>query len=210
MEFGEFLRRELGSGITRAELARRFGVHPSYLNRWLSGELPSSRLCRQIAENYGMPATTILQMAGHVEESEATDPEWEVMQRELRSIYERWDRARWQDLTATIRGVASLVRPSAQSSLQSASQSSDDTPTFVGPATPGQDTKLGVTWPTRTPSLLTDELSVLQVRSGHMRGLLEDAEETLHRAWLALERSMGLQGECTLASRRPRELGKAA
>src|SRR5678815_166621 len=107
MDLREFLQRRIDSGESKSDIARRLGVHQSYITRWLSGMVPDTKACRQIADAYGIPIAAVLEMTGHVEAGElsasslegsaAVDPEWEVMQRELHAIYESWDRSRWYD-----------------------------------------------------------------------------------------------------------------
>lgn len=113
MQLSEFLQARLDAGESRSDIGRKVGVHPSYITRWLSGTVPETKLCRQIAEAYGLPEQAVLAMAGHYEASEKSDdPELDVWLREVAEIYQSFERSKWRDLTATFKGVASLSSPS--------------------------------------------------------------------------------------------------
>jgi transcriptional regulator with XRE-family HTH domain len=113
VDIREFLEGRIAAGETKSDIGRRVGVHPSYVTRWLSGSAPEPRQCRSIADSYGLPLTSVLAMAGHYEEvSGAADPEREVYRREIDAIFDSFDRSKWADLTATLKGVSSLVSPS--------------------------------------------------------------------------------------------------
>lgn len=64
MDIAQFLRQQIETGLTKSELARRIGVDPSYITRWLRGALPEPAQCQQIADGLGVPRQVILQMAG--------------------------------------------------------------------------------------------------------------------------------------------------
>jgi transcriptional regulator with XRE-family HTH domain len=113
VDIREFLEGRIAAGETKSDIGRRVGVHPSYVTRWLSGSAPEPRQCRSIADSYGLPLTAVLAMAGHYEEvTGASDPEREVYRREIDAIFDSFDRSKWADLTATLKGVSSLVSPS--------------------------------------------------------------------------------------------------
>lgn len=124
MEVREFLQRRLEMGEGRADIARKIGVHPSYVTRWLAGQVPDPRACRQIADSFGLPHRTVLEMAGHYEGEKASDPELDVWLREVAEIYASFDRSRWADLTATFRGLSSLVSSPAHGSPSTPARSS--------------------------------------------------------------------------------------
>lgn len=77
MDIAAFLRQQLDTGLTRAELARRIGVHQSYITRWLSGTLPEVAQCHQIADALGVPRSVVLQIAGREQAGESSADELE-------------------------------------------------------------------------------------------------------------------------------------
>lgn len=116
MQLSDFIQARLDAGETRSDMGRKIGVHPSYITRWLSGTVPETKLCRQIADAYGLPTRTVLEMAGHYAAEEGADPEWDVMQRQLRAIFESYDRSKWADLTNYFRAGLSLSVPALHGS----------------------------------------------------------------------------------------------
>lgn len=128
MNIREFLQRRIDAGESKSDIGRRLGVHQSYITRWLTGMVPDPKACRLIAEGYGLPVNAVLEMAGHVEPTtqgdDPVDPEWEVMQRELREVFESFERSRWSDLRDFVKAGASLLRPELHSSPDPSPQSS--------------------------------------------------------------------------------------
>lgn len=110
----EFLKEEMRARhLSQSELARRIGVYPDYIRRWMDGDIPQPKKCEQIAVGLGMPISTVMQMAGYpVDEGQDADPQWEATQRELKLIFDMFERDRWANLTNVVRAVAPLVGPS--------------------------------------------------------------------------------------------------
>lgn len=195
VSLAEFLRTEMETKhLSQSELARRIDVTPDYVRRWINGDIPRPEKCAQVADNLGVPRSTVLRMAGYpVDEQPDADPEWEVMQRELRAIYESWDRSRWRDLLDAHRAVANLARSGAQSSMEEAAHYSDGTSNKVDTTTQGTTQSSGFSGP--APSLLLAlELSAPQGDPDARRSFLREAEDTLHRAWLLTRRPRAFAG----------------
>ena len=109
---GEMRRR----GWNQAELARRLGARQQSVSRWMDEQnptRPSVEACYQIAERLEVDPQTVLQLAGLAPPERAisaeADLQWELTQRELRAIYESYERSKWADLTRTFEGVANLA-----------------------------------------------------------------------------------------------------
>lgn len=119
MGLGELIAAEIERrGINQREAAQEMGVADSPLSKWLrpGSPRPSPESCAKIARFLGMTTAEVQQVAGYPMEDIAegetpTDPEWEVMQRELRAIYDSYDRSKWADLTAFFRAGVSLSAP---------------------------------------------------------------------------------------------------
>ncbi len=106
-------------GISQAAFAREVGVSPTLVSRWLNDEepvIPSPVNCIRIADVLELDRRIILEMAGHYEEgptAEPTDPQWELVQRQVREIFDQFDRAQWDELTKLIEaGLSFWRRPS--------------------------------------------------------------------------------------------------
>lgn len=116
MNIAEFLQQQIEAGLTRSRLAQRIGVHQSYISRWLNGEVPGPRLCRQIADALDIQRSTVLAMAGHYqgetledEQQSHRDIEKEMVLRELEAILDQTPRNHWQVLARVTRATSEAL-----------------------------------------------------------------------------------------------------
>ncbi len=138
MGIAQLLKSEMRSRHwNQAALARHLGVKQQLVSRWLddeNGVRPSLESCQVIADRLGYPLPSVFALAWNIPagstiskegvQSAPEDPEWELMQRELREIYQSWDRSQWQDLLAVHKTVASAMRPAHLGSTEDTPQSS--------------------------------------------------------------------------------------
>lgn len=73
----EYLRREMETGrLNQSEFARKLGVYPDYVRRWLRGDRPRPEHCAQIADALGLRRTEVLQLAGYpVDDAQGVEPD---------------------------------------------------------------------------------------------------------------------------------------
>ncbi len=108
----DYLRAEMDRArLSQSEMARRIGVYPDYIRRWLAGDIPRPEKVGQIAEALGVPISQIQQLAGYpVDESrKVTDPEKEAALREFERILDESPRRYWTGLTTVTRGAAQAL-----------------------------------------------------------------------------------------------------
>jgi transcriptional regulator with XRE-family HTH domain len=123
MGLGALLAAELERrGITQVQAAEEMGVGEPSLSRWLNpnSPRPSIESCAKLAGFLRLSLVDVQRLAGYPVDPTSSkrkppsDPEWDVMQRELHEIYQSWDRSKWHDLLMAHRAVASLAKPDAQ------------------------------------------------------------------------------------------------
>ncbi len=108
----EFLRAEMDRRrLSQSELARRIGVYPDYVRRWLGGDIPRPDKIGLIAEGLGVPISQVQELAGYpVDESrKVVDPEKEAALREFEHILDESPRRYWTGLTTVTRGAAQAL-----------------------------------------------------------------------------------------------------
>jgi transcriptional regulator with XRE-family HTH domain len=147
MELRQLLRGELQRrGWSQSEFGRMVGANAALVSRWLSATtpvVPGPSYCHRIADVLGLPRNQIMSMAGHYEEAtesgRLSDPEREIMLREMAAVFDSYDRSHWADLVQTFKAVANLARSGPHGSPDPSPQSSRRGGNHMVPVLPAGD-----------------------------------------------------------------------
>jgi transcriptional regulator with XRE-family HTH domain len=108
VNLAEFLRSEMETKhLSKSELARRIGVYPDYVRRWLNGDIPQPERCKQIGDALGLSPNTIMRMAGYPVEDgvPSADPKKAADVMEMGRILDEAPEGKRPEVLAIVRAV---------------------------------------------------------------------------------------------------------